>query len=58
MKLTREEAALARMAGIATRADRPSQRRCAEFAGSAARVTMRSQIELRAKADAKALNKG
>lgn len=46
---TREAAALARMAGMAARADRPSQRRCAEFAGSAARVTMRSQIELRAK---------
>lgn len=52
MKLTREEAALARMSGIAARADRPSQRRCSEAPGSAARVTMRSQIELRAKADA------
>jgi len=51
MKLTREEAALARMAGVAQRDDRPSQRRCSEGAGSAARVTMRSQIELRAKAD-------
>jgi len=51
MKLTREEAALARMSGVTARADRPSQRRCAEATGSAARVTMRSQIELRAKAD-------
>ena len=50
MKLTREEAALARMSGIAARADRPSQRRCAESLGSTARVTMRSQIDLRAKA--------
>lgn len=50
MKLTREEAALARMAGLIERADRPSQRRCAESLGSTARVTMRSQIDLRAKA--------
>ncbi len=54
--ITREEAALARMAGIATRADRPSQRRCAEFAGSERpRVSMRSTIEIRAKADASTL---
>lgn len=55
MKFTREEAALARMSGIVARADRPSQRRCSEMLGSSPRVTMRSTIELRAKADASAL---
>jgi uncharacterized protein len=48
---TREEAALLRQSAIVTRADRPSQRRCAETAGAPARLITRAAIELRAKAD-------
>lgn len=55
MKLTREEAALARMAGVAERADRPSQRRCAETAGSPARVTFRATIDVRSAAEGEGL---
>lgn len=52
---TREEATLARQAAIATRADRPAQRRCAETQSSPARVTFRARVDIREASDASGL---
>jgi HK97 family phage prohead protease len=50
--ITRAEAAAARAQNVRQRADRPSQRRCAEHAGARAAALVPAQIEVRAAADA------
>lgn len=52
MKISMTAAAEARRAGVAQRADRPRQRRCAEPAGSVARTVARlARVELREAGD-------